>query len=192
MGTWEGRRALILSAAPCEDLEYVRVFLRENPGCLVLCADGGMKYAGQLGITPDMVVADFDSSREAIACRELVRLTPEKDDTDTQHCVSLAIERGCKDITLACATGGRLDFLHGGGRMRCSRRHAKRYISLIPLDARLTGVTMLGLKYPLKDAVLTRPYPISVSNEAVDEQFSIEIGQGRALVIFAEDIPGIL
>ena len=53
-------------------------------------------------------------------------------------------------------------------------------------------VTMLGLKYPLKDAELTRPYPISVSNEAVDEQFSIEIGQGRALVIFAVDIPGIL
>ena len=220
MGTWEGRRALILSAAPCEDLEYVRVFLRENPGCLVLCADGGMKYAGQLGITPDVVVADFDSSREAIACRELVRLTPEKDDTDTQHSVSLAIERGCKDITLACATGGRLDhllanlllcesayesgarltvidrqntvFLLGGGHMQFYRRHAKRYISLIPLDAKLTGVTMRGLKYPLKDAELTRPYPISVSNEAVDEQFSIEIGQGRALVIFAEDIPGIL
>ena len=76
--------------------------------------------------------------------------------------------------------------------MQFSRRHAKRYISLIPLDARLTGVTMLGLKYPLKDAVLTRPYPISVSNEAVDEQFFIEIEQGRALVIFAEDILGIL
>ena len=106
MGDWEGRRALILSAAPCDNLDYVRDFLRENPDCIVLCADGGMKYAEQLGIVPDVVVADFDSSREAIACRELVRLIPEKDDTDTQHCVSLAISRGCKEITLACATGG--------------------------------------------------------------------------------------
>ncbi|MGN1008259.1 MAG: thiamine diphosphokinase [Butyricicoccus sp.] len=218
MGAWEGRRALILSAAPCDDLGYVRDFLRENPECLVLCADGGMKYAAQLGITPDVVVADFDSSREAIACRELVRLVPEKDVTDTQHCAALAIERGCKDLTLACATGGRLDhllanlllcesayesgarltvidrqntvFLHAGGCMQFFRRNAKRYISLIPLDGKLTGVTMRGMKYPLQNAELTRSCVISVSNEAVEEQFSIEIGQGRALVIFAEDASG--
>lgn len=215
MGAWEGRRALILSAAPCDDLGYVRDFLRENPGCIVLCADGGMRYAQQLGIVPDVVVADFDSSREAIECRELVRLTPEKDDTDTQHCVALAIERGCHDLTLACATGGRIDhllanlflcesaqeagarlvvidrqntvFLHTGGCMRFSRQNARRYISLIPLDGKLEGVSMRGLKYPLEDAELTRSRLISVSNEAIDERFSIEIRKGRALVIFAED-----
>lgn len=186
----------------------------------MLCADGGMKYAKELGIVPDVVVADFDSSREAIACRELVRLVPEKDDTDTQHCVSLAISRGCKEITLACATGGRLDhlmanlllcesayesgarlmvidrqntvFLHEGGCMRLFRKNAKRYVSILPLDSTLTGVTLRGMKYPLENAVLTRNHLISVSNEAIEEQFSIEIKQGRALVIFAEDCTGIL
>ncbi len=220
MGDWEGRRALILSAAPCDNLDYVRDFLWENPDCIVLCADGGMKYAKELGIVPDVVVADFDSSREAIACRELVRLVPEKDDTDTQHCVSLAISRGCKEITLACATGGRLDhlmanlllcesayesgarlmvidrqntvFLHEGGCMRLFRKNAKRYVSILPLDSTLTGVTLRGMKYPLENAVLTRNHLISVSNEATEEQFSIEIKQGRALVIFAEDCTGIL
>ena len=217
MGVWQGRRALILSAAPCENLDYVRHFLHENPECLILCADGGMKYAEQLGVTPDMVVADFDSGRETAACGEIVRLTPEKDDTDTQHCVYLAIERGCTDLTLACATGGRLDhllgnlllcegayeagarlavmdqqnmvFYHPGGTMQFLRKNAKRYVSVIPLDSKLTGVTMRGLKYPLEDAELTRSNPISISNEAVDAQFCIEIRQGRALVIFSEDTP---
>lgn len=220
MGTWEGRRALILSAAPCEDLEYVRVFLRENPGCLVLCADGGMKYAGQLGITPDVVVADFDSSREAIACRELVCLTPEKDDTDTQHSVSLAIERGAKDITLACATGGRLDHLlanlllcesayESGARAdghrppEYSLPARRRPHAILPQTCEtLYFIDPAGRQadrshYAWSEVSAERrginpPLSVSVSNEAVYEQFSIEIGQGRALVIFAEDIPGIL
>lgn len=216
MGVWEGREGLILSAAPCSDLAHVRDFFLHVPDPVVLCADGGMKYAQQLGLIPDAVVADFDSSSSPIPCRELIRLTPEKDDTDTQHCVALAIARGCRQLTLACATGGRIDhflanlflcetafeaganltiidqqntvFLHGGGYMRFCRAQARRYISIIPLDRRLMGVTLSGMKYSLKDAVLTRTHMVSVSNEATEDFFSIEIGQGRALVVFSEDI----
>lgn len=215
MGAWEGRRALILSAAPCEDLEYVRAFLRENPEPVVLCADGGARYAQALGLTPDVVVADFDSSSQPPVCRELIRLTPEKDDTDTQHCAAVALERGCRDIMLACATGGRLDhllanlllcetvwekggrltildaqntvFLHAGGLMQFRREQARKYISIIPLDYRLDGVTLRGVKYPVEHGQLARDQLISVSNEAADEVFSIEIEKGRALVIFSED-----
>ncbi len=216
MGTWEGRRALILSAAPCEDLEYVRAFLRQNPDAVILCADGGIRYAQELGIVPDVMVADFDSSAAAEAsCQELIRLTPEKDDTDTQHCAAVALERGCRELFLVCATGGRLDhllsnlflcetvqeqggcltildtqntvFLHTGGCMKFSRAQARKYISIIPLDAKLEHVTLHGLKYGLEDATLRRDLLISTSNEAVCDTFSITIEAGKALVIFAED-----
>lgn len=218
MGDWQGRKALILAAAPCDNLGYVRDFLAHAPGCVVLCADGGMKYAQILGLMPDVVVADFDSSSSAIPCGELIRLPLEKDDTDSQHCVSLSIKRGCTDITLACATGGRLDhllanlllceaafeagarltiidwqntvFLHEGGCMQFSRAQARQYVSLIPLDRQLAGVTLSGLKYPLDDAVLTRTQIVSVSNEVADAFFSIRIDQGRALIVFSEDAPG--
>ena len=83
-------------------------------------------------------------------------------------------------------------FLHEGGCMQFARKNAKRYVSILPLDSTLTGVTLQGMKYPLENAVLTRNHLISVSNEATEEQFSIEIKQGRALVIFAEDCTGIL
>ncbi|MDR3766904.1 MAG: thiamine diphosphokinase [Butyricicoccus sp.] len=215
MGAWEGRRALILSAAPCDDVEYVRAFLQTQTNPVILCADGGVRYAQALGIIPDVVVADFDSSAGTPVCRELIRLTPEKDDTDTQHCAEVALERGCRELTLACATGGRLDhlmanlllcetvheqggrltildkqntvFLHAGGCMRFARAEARKYISIIPLDRKLEKVTLRGMKYPLENAILQRDRVISVSNEAVDAFFSIEIGNGRAWIIFSED-----
>ena len=49
--------------------------------------------------------------------------------------------------------------------LRLANRPPYRYLSLIPLDRTLTGVTLRGLKYPLTDARLTRGDTLSVSNE---------------------------
>lgn len=215
MGAWQGRRALIISAAPCENLDYVKKILKRYPDIVVICADGGAKYARKLNIKPDVIVADFDSSENTIECGEVIKLTPEKDDTDTQHAALLALERGCKELILVCATGGRIDhmlsnlllceqvyelgghlsvideqniiMLHTGGQMKFARQELKKYISLIPLDEKLEGVTMKGLKYPLENAVLTRKKIISVSNEPVSDDILIEISSGKALVILADD-----
>lgn len=215
MGAWQGRRALIISAAPCENLDYVRDILKKYPDIVIICADGGAKYAEKLNIKPDVIVADFDSSENTIPCDEVIKLTPEKDDTDTQHAAVLAIERGCKELILVCATGGRIDHMlsnlllceqvyelganllvideqnivmfHAGGQMKFARNELKKYISLIPLDEKLEGVTMKGLKYPLENASLTRKKIISVSNEPVNDDISIEILSGKALIILTDD-----
>ena len=42
---------------------------------------------------------------------EVVRLRPEKDDTDTQGCLREVFRRGCTEATLVCATGGRIDHM---------------------------------------------------------------------------------
>ncbi len=215
MGAWQGRRALIISAAPCENLDHVKKIIEKYPDIVIICADGGTKYAQNLNVKPDVIVADFDSSDKEIECGELIKLTPEKDDTDTQHAAKLAIERGCKEIILVCATGGRIDhmlsnlllceqidelggrlfvvdeqnivMIHNGGQMQFARQGLKKYISLIPLDQTLKGVTMRGVKYPLKNAILTRKKIISVSNEAICDTISIEILSGKALLIFSDD-----
>lgn len=42
---------------------------------------------------------------------EIVRLKPEKDDSDTQSAMNLAIGRGAKDIAILGVTGRRVDHL---------------------------------------------------------------------------------
>lgn len=215
MGAWEGRGALIISGAPETDLSYVRHVYEGLERPVVICADGGMRFAQALGLRPDLVVADFDSSDRAIDCAELIRLTPEKDDTDTQHCVREAIARGCRELALVCALGGRVDhmmgnlalceyaweqgahltvydrqnriFFHGGSEQRFRAEETAKYVSIVPLDRELTGVTLTGLKYPLQNAVLTRSMMISISNEPAAAEFTIASQTGRALIIFAQD-----
>ena len=56
----------------------------EKPERLIICADKGLAHALAAGLTPDMIVGDFDSANskppEGIP---VVRTIPEKDDTDT-------------------------------------------------------------------------------------------------------------
>ena len=39
----------------------------------------------------------------------MILLRPEKDDTDSQSCLREVFRRGCREATLVCATGGRID-----------------------------------------------------------------------------------
>ena len=58
-----------------------------------------------------------------------------------------------------------------------------RYLSLVPLDRRVTGVRIRGTKYPLDGADLTRGDTLSVSNEPAGPEAEITVGGGRALLI---------
>lgn len=208
------KTCLIIGAAPCAEPGYLKQLQKKSD--LVICADGGLDTAAKAGITPDLWVGDGDSLLGENACLEKQILPKEKDDTDLYYAASCAIEKGCKMIYIGAATGGRGDhFLanllllehlfdqgifaevvdeqnryvfHTGGKMVFSRDLAYPYVSLIPLDSVLSGVTIQGAKYPLKEARLTRNHIISVSNEPLDETFYIEIGAGRALVVFSRDV----
>ena len=110
MGAFERRHALIFAAAPETEYGYIRAFLKEHPDALIACADGGLRHARALGLHPDFMISDCDSMPE-VEGAEVVRLRPEKDDTDTQGCLREVFRRGCTEATLVCATGGRIDHM---------------------------------------------------------------------------------
>ena len=110
MGTYQGRHALIFAAAPETDYGYIRAFLREHPDALVACADGGLRHARALGLRPDFMISDRDSMTE-VEGDDVILLRPEKDDTDSQSCLREVFRRGCREATLVCATGGRIDHM---------------------------------------------------------------------------------
>lgn len=216
MGDFQGRHALIFAAAPETEYGYIRAFLDEHPDALIACADGGLRHARALGLHPDFMISDCDSMPE-VEGTEIIRLKPEKDDTDTQGCLREVFRRGCIEATLVCATGGRIDHmlanlslleeaydlgghltvldrqnrivLHKGGCQKFKMPAAYRYFSIVPLDAVLHGVTIENAKYPLHDATVTRAGMVTISNEAAENAtVTVEIQDGRALVVFSRDL----
>lgn len=208
----EQMTVLLIASAPEREYAYVKE-LAQRADCIV-CADGGVRHARACGLHPDLVIGDFDSGTLPADC-EVIRLRPEKDDSDLMCCVKEVIRRGADTIWIACASGGRIDhFLsnlslleyldrrgiralffdsrnrvrfHGGGTQRLTADPAYRYVGIIPLDAELHGVTLRGLKYPLTGAALDRAAVISISNEAVSPEYRITIEDGRALVVESRD-----
>ena len=85
---------------------------RPDKGDLCIAADGGYRNAQAMGSRVDVLIGDLDSlggrPLEGAAGVELILLPVEKDCTDTQAAVSLALERGADGIVFVGSLGGRL------------------------------------------------------------------------------------
>ena len=141
-------------------------------------------------------------------------LNKEKDYTDTHMALKKTIERGVNNITIIGAIGTRLDHtlanihilkeaLDSGVNAKLVNKNNEimliknkkvvkknnnyKYISLIPLTTEIKGVTIKGFKYLLKDANLKIGESIGVSNELIDNEATIEIAEGVAILIFSKD-----
>lgn len=204
---------LMIAAAPESDYDYIKPLAEQAD--YIICADGGVRHAQTCGIQPDLVVGDFDSGNYPDFDVEVIQLKPEKDDTDLLSCTREALRRGADQITYVCASGGRIDhflsnlslleFLyehdcvgilvdsqnrvtfHGGGTITYRTDLEYPYVSIVPLDGKLTGLTLRGTKYVVTDAKVSRFEMYTTSNEPVESEYSITIGSGRALVIESKD-----
>jgi thiamine pyrophosphokinase len=82
---------------------------------LLIAADGGARHALHLGLTPHLVIGDFDSLTEDELDRlrtldaELCRYPAHKDETDLELALLLAVERGANPIRVIGGIGDRLD-----------------------------------------------------------------------------------
>jgi thiamine pyrophosphokinase len=86
----------------------------------VICADGGLGHALAAGVAPNVVIGDFDSvSGDDLSkvaeddAVEVVRLNPEKDDTDMIAAVKHAISKGFSDFMIVGGLSGRFDHSFG-------------------------------------------------------------------------------
>ena len=186
---------------------------------LIIAADRGTMMALQRGYTPAIIVGDFDSlalpSDELKKMgSELVRAAVEKDETDTELAVQVAIARGADSITLLGGLGGeRFDhtmanilllagfedvpirivdgpsvcwLLHGPESMSIQGQPAD-LLSLLPLTGEARGVRTKGLHYPLNDETLRFGKPRGVSNIFTNEQAEVSLTEGMLLVIYTDE-----
>ena len=185
---------------------------RPEQGDLVIAADSGFRTAELLSASVQVLLGDFDSlGKESLPnVPEIFQMPPEKDRTDTQLAVDLALSRGAREIVIVGGLSGRLDhtlsnlsilemlaengvyalLVDGQNRARFVRnsgllvgRGGYRYLSLLAVDPVLKGVTVQGCKYPLQNARLTRDCQYAVSNEITENCALVEIRRGGAFVI---------
>ncbi len=88
---------------------------RPEEGDLVIAADSGYNNAAALGISVNILLGDMDSIGEKFnfdalpSSVEIVKLPPEKDDTDTALALKLALDERCDNIVIIGGLSGRLD-----------------------------------------------------------------------------------
>lgn len=185
---------------------------------LCIAADAGLKNAQLLGIHASVIVGDFDSlgtHPQAAPDTEVITAPAEKDETDTELALSIALERGADTVRIIGGLDGRLDHtlanlalldrlesmgIHatiedGHNRVRYLRagstllaRTKYRYVSLLPIDPVCKGVEIDGCKYPLKHARLSRlSSGRSVSNEITGNCCLISVRKGAAYIVESLD-----
>ena len=105
------KRCVILSAAPVMNTRGLRQLVEE--GDYIICADGGVKLAQRLGITPNLILGDFDSLDQVPDIAPVFTYEREKDDTDTMLAIKQGIAEGCDYFLLLGGLGGALDVFAG-------------------------------------------------------------------------------
>jgi thiamine pyrophosphokinase len=184
-------------------------------GSPVVAADKGLEHALALGLEVAVAVGDFDSaSPEAVAVAEaagtrIERHPAEKDATDLELALDVAMQMGPRRILVLASRGGRLDhelatlLLLGADRYstaeidanigdahvhvvrdpRTIRGKPGELITLLAVNGPAVGVTTEGLAYPLRGETLEPGSSRGVSNAFESEEARISVDDGVLLAI---------
>lgn len=215
------KRCLILTGGRV-DYPSVSDFREKYEYEMVIAVDGGLTAAKNLGLMPDFCVGDFDSvlpeSYEFFKKQHGISWEthpPEKDWTDTELAINLALRQEADEIHIFGATGTRMDHtLASIGLLQIPLTEGKRcwiidannritmidshmilkkdeifgkYVSLIPYTEKVTGVTLKGMRYPLQEYTFVHGNSLGVSNEVVEEKAEIFIKEGKMILIESKD-----
>ncbi|HEY0757196.1 MAG TPA: thiamine diphosphokinase [Ktedonobacteraceae bacterium] len=188
---------------------------------LIIAADSGAQRALERGYVPAFVVGDFDSlSHETLKQlqklgSQLVPAEEEKDETDTELAIELALQQGATRITLLGALGGerfehtfanlllltayehaQLEIADGNSRGWLLRGPGTAQIagqpgdllSLFPLMATAEGVHTENLYYPLHEETLRFGRPRGISNVLLTEQATVSLRRGLLLIVHTTSV----
>lgn len=176
----------------------------------IIAADGGVAHTQALGITPQLILGDFDSL--GYVPEGAVVHPAQKDDTDAMLAVREGLRRGCdRFVIYGGLDGNRLDhtvanyqtlqyladrgargYLVGNSQIATLIKkdtltfpeERRGYVSVFCSGASAEGVCIRGLQYELTDGTLMPGYPLGVSNQFIGEKAEISVKNGSLLVIY--------
>ena len=199
------------------DAPAPRAALAVPLGSPVIAADKGLEHALALGVDVTAAVGDFDSaSPEAVAVAEAAgvrveRHPEEKDATDLELALDLAMTMSPRRILVLASAGGRLDHLLSAALLLASERYARAQIDAFVGEARVhilrgerelelegepgelvtllavngpaEGVTTEGLAYPLRGETLEPGSSRGVSNVFAVDRARVTVERGVVLAV---------
>jgi thiamine pyrophosphokinase len=184
---------------------------------LVIAADSGLHTAQKLNMHVDFVIGDFDSVDASALARatsehtQAIRHSTEKDFTDLEAALLLAVDKNSQHIIIVTAGGGRLDHQFGfiaamfnpklGNCKVEALWHDNRLfalqgpatcgfatqvgdtVALQSFSNRSEKILTTGLQWQLTNESLNNFETRGVSNIAIKEQVSVSVELGQLLVI---------
>lgn len=202
------------------DLEYTQDIISLIKGSqLIVCADGGARHLRVLNIIPHVLIGDFDSihpeDKAFFKGKQIktISFSSRKNHTDSELCVSWALDNNATDITFLGVTGTRID--HTLANIFLLKKLARQNIpariinkdnevhivtdylelnsfpgglfSIIPVTEKVTGVTLTGLEYPLVNATLEMGSSLGISNVFKESHASVSVEKGILIVTKSSD-----
>jgi thiamine pyrophosphokinase len=207
-------RVVIFSNGEINNPELDRA--RIKPEDQIYAADGGLHHILAFDLLPDLVVGDLDSIENGLIRRlqsksiEILQHPAQKDETDLELALRIAVERGADQILVLGGLGGRWDqtmanvllmtlfnqadhlvrFADGLQELRLLGPGEHQIqgipgetVSFIPLGGDARGVTTSGLEYALRADTLDYGATRGVSNVLSDPFGKITIEQGSLLYV---------
>ena len=186
----------------------------------IIGVDRGCSYLLKNNIYPHYIVGDFDSiNRDDIKKLEIdsikkFKYNCEKDSTDSDIAMEIALNMEFSEIYMIAMTGSRLDHsfanlgllskANGAGAIayiinetnkiylleessKIKKDNSYRYISFLAYCDKVENFNIKNAKYDLENYTLYLGDNRTVSNEFLEEDIELEFTKGKILVIFSKD-----
>ena len=177
----------------------------------IFCADGGLKYALEIGVVPLEIWGDLDSVDKSLVEKaqrkgsKVVEFDSRKDFTDGELILSEIVKRDFKKVVVFGGLGGRTDHLLTNlnllfkfenvifvdeketifkvkNKTEIKGENGKT-ISFIPMSDVVRGITLKGFEYPLNNYTVKRGESICTSNIIKSDCAVVEFEEGKLLGI---------
>lgn len=189
---------------------------------IIIGVDRGSEWLIANNLIPDYFIGDFDSVGQHFLesvkeqFPEKIHISPvEKDETDTDLAMRLAVSLEPENIIIIGGTGTRLDHVVGNihlllqaekklitaqiidlnnrvqlllpDRKKQFTKSGYKYLSIIPFSEKVEGINLDGFKYSLNNGVMEIGNPFGISNEIIKKTGTISITKGILIVIESKD-----
>lgn len=183
---------------------------------LILAVDNGLQQIDFLGLTPNLIIGDFDSVDPSLLAKfnhvEQKRYPTKKNETDTELALNWCLEREAREIVICNDLGGRFDHalallqnllrLHEM-RQVCRIESERQQVWFLDRQTFLPGLNgcllsllawgseaifadSTGLSYPLRGLKLKPDLTRGISNLIVGTEVSIALEKGKALAVLTK------